>query len=97
MRFTPKDNSSSTCSGEEGSGPRYKKFGRMHDTVKVGRGSSVVGGWSISGRAVAGEDKGPTGVFGEWGNEEGEAGLGESEPLELLVLGGDRLACLLLV
>ena len=96
MRLTPKDWSSSTCSGDEGSGPRNRKFGSIHDTVKLGKGSSVVGGWSRSGLAVAGDEIGPMGVVGEWGYDGGEARFGEREPLELLVLGGDKLDGLLL-
>ena len=63
IRFTPSERSSSTCSSEVSSGPRKRKFGRMVDTVNIGNGSSVVGGWEVSGRAVDGERE--EGVVGE--------------------------------
>lgn len=64
IRLTPNARSSSTCSGAVSSGPRKRKFGKMVDTVKEGKGSSVVGGWSKSGRAVTGDGGNPTGVSG---------------------------------
>ena len=64
--FTPSSFNSATCSGVVNSGPRYKKLGRIVETVNVGNASSVVGG-SRSGRAVDGEGGNPRGVPGVWG------------------------------
>ncbi len=65
MRLIPNAVNSSTCWAAVSSGPRKRKLGKIVETVKVGSGSSsVVGGWSRSGRAVTGDGGKPTGVMG---------------------------------
>jgi len=60
------------------SGPRYRKFGRIVDTVNTGYGSSVVGGCEESSRAVDGErGMGVAGVCGVCGVLEPEKNDGD--------------------
>lgn len=62
--------------------------------MKEGKGSSVEGGWSKSGRAVAGDDEGPLlpkGVIGVGGGRSRWQALGDNASLGLLPPGGERL------
>lgn len=66
------------------SGPRNRKFGRIVDTVKMGKGSSVVGGSISSCLAVIGEGgRGVVGVRGVPGRE--WVGVTDKKPFEGVV------------
>lgn len=84
IRFTPSANNSWTCSSAVSSGPRNKKFGRIVETVKTGKASSVLGGSISSCLAVIGEGgRGVVGVLGVPGRE--WAGVTDKWPFEGVV------------
>ena len=84
IRLTPSANNSWTWSSEVNSGPRNKKFGRIVETVKMGKASSVVGGSISSCLAVIGEGgSGVVGVLGVPGRE--WVGVTDKKPFEGVV------------
>jgi hypothetical protein len=83
IRLTPRSMSSFTCSSVVSSGPKNRKLGRIVDTVKSGKASSVpeVIALAVSGegRAVPGEggrDRAERGVRGEGGKPAPHEGVG---------------------
>lgn len=73
------------------SGPRNKKFGRIVETVKIGKASSVVGGSISSCLAVIGEGgRGVVGVLGVAGRE--WVGVTDKRPFEG-VIERSKLRC----
>ena len=94
IRLIPSDLSSCTCSGRVSSGPRYKKFGRIMDTVKVGNSASAE--VRSSGRAVLGDGggrsmhSGVSGVRGGVGRVNlGDGGGGGRNSAGLVTQRGD--------
>lgn len=84
IRLTPSANSSWTWSSVVSSGPRNKKFGRIVETAKTGKASSVVGGSMSSCLAVIGEGgRGVVGVRGVPGRE--WVGVTDKSPFEGVV------------
>ena len=84
IRLTPSDSNSWTWSSVVSSGPRNKKFGRMVETAKTGKASSVVGGSISSCLAVIGEGgRGVVGVRGVPGRE--WVGVTDKSPFEGVV------------